>query len=96
MSGMCAHTVTTGRGQVFAYDKLVLALGSHAFIPPIAGADLAGVYAFRNFDDAEKLVGRVRRKRLSEYCCIPSTALLIELIRTLTAPPCTIYFWKDM
>ena len=53
-----AHTVTTGRGQVFAYDKLVLALGSHAFIPPIAGADLAGVYAFRNFDDAEKLVAR--------------------------------------
>ncbi len=44
-------TVITEGGQVFAYDKLVLATGSYPFIPPIPGNDLAHCLAYRTIDD---------------------------------------------
>ena len=34
-----AQTVTTNHGDVISYDKLVLATGSYAFVPPIPGND---------------------------------------------------------
>jgi len=43
--------VRTGTGRSFGYDKLVLATGSYAFIPPIKGADLPGCLAYRTIDD---------------------------------------------
>lgn len=45
-------------GRLQPYSKLILALGSRAFVPAIPGADLPGVYSFRNFDDTEALVAR--------------------------------------
>ena len=44
-------TVTGDDGSVTAYDKLMLATGSSAFIPPIDGVDKEGVFVFRNLDD---------------------------------------------
>lgn len=58
-----ARTITTSVGRVWPYNKLVLCTGSRAHVPPIPGADLPGVYTFRNFDDAEKLVARSFRSR---------------------------------
>ncbi|MFT6092663.1 MAG: nitrite reductase (NADH) large subunit [Pseudohongiellaceae bacterium] len=43
--------VVTVTGRKFGYDKLVLATGSYAFIPPIKGADLPGCLAYRTIDD---------------------------------------------
>ena len=37
------------------YDRLVLATGSQAFIPPIPGVDKDGVFALKTFADAEAL-----------------------------------------
>ncbi|BCJ71128.1 nitrite reductase large subunit [Catellatospora sp. IY07-71] len=37
------------------YDALVLATGSRAFVPPIAGADLPGVFVYRTLDDLAAL-----------------------------------------
>lgn len=39
-----------------AYDRLVLANGSHPFVPPIAGATREGVYAFRTLADTRALL----------------------------------------
>jgi len=50
--------VLTSTGRAIPYSKLVLALGSHAFVPAIPGANLPGVYTFRNFSDAEALLAR--------------------------------------
>src|SRR5216684_3687778 len=38
------------------YDKLVIATGSSALIPPIKGVDKAGVLVFRTLDDARQLI----------------------------------------
>jgi len=42
-------------GRTIAYDKLVLATGSHPFIPPMSGLDLPGVFALRKLDDVDQI-----------------------------------------
>lgn len=39
-------------GQEISYDKLFLATGSHAFLPPIEGCELEGVMTLRGLADA--------------------------------------------
>ncbi|EFQ82441.1 nitrite reductase [NAD(P)H], large subunit [Aeromicrobium marinum DSM 15272] len=43
------------RGTTFAYDRLVLATGSYATVPPIDGADLPGCFVYRTVDDVTEL-----------------------------------------
>lgn len=43
--------VITERGRSFDYDKLVLATGSYAFVPPIPGNDLPNCLTYRTIDD---------------------------------------------
>lgn len=53
-----AKTVTGNDGSVTSFDKLLLATGSSALIPPIEGANKPGVYVFRNLDDTRALIDR--------------------------------------
>jgi nitrite reductase (NADH) large subunit len=57
------RVVTDGRGASCPYDRLVLATGSRAFIPPLPGVGLPGVFTFRNLSDAERLMARTVRSR---------------------------------
>ena len=50
--------VETANGVFWSFDKLVIATGSHAFVPNIPGAELSGVYTFRTADDASALLAR--------------------------------------
>lgn len=43
--------VTTARGSYY-YDQLLLATGSHPFVPPINGLEKEGVFTLRSIDDA--------------------------------------------
>ncbi len=56
-----ARTVTTERGRTEHYDHLVLATGSSAWVPPIEGADLEGVFVYRTVDDVAALRGYVEQ-----------------------------------
>ncbi|MFH1994136.1 MAG: FAD-dependent oxidoreductase, partial [Nitrospinota bacterium] len=47
--------VTTEKGEDYNYDKLLLATGSHAFIPPIDGSEKDGVFTLRSLEDAKKI-----------------------------------------
>jgi NAD(P)H-nitrite reductase large subunit len=47
--------VSDGRGAEHRYDALVIATGSRPFVPPIAGAELPHVHAFRTREDAAAL-----------------------------------------
>ena len=42
-------------GLKFVYTKLIYALGSECFIPPIAGVEKEGVIAIRRLDDTKKV-----------------------------------------
>jgi ferredoxin-nitrate reductase len=50
-----ARTVELADGETLDYDDLVLATGSRPFVPPIPGAELAGVQVFRTLADVHAI-----------------------------------------
>lgn len=48
--------VYTHDGQEHAYDKLIFATGSAAFVPPIKGFDRDGVFVYRTIEDLEMIM----------------------------------------
>jgi nitrite reductase (NADH) large subunit len=47
--------IITQSGERHSYDKLLLADGSHSFVPPIKGAEKKGVFTLRNIKDAQEI-----------------------------------------
>jgi nitrite reductase (NADH) large subunit len=48
-------TVTSAKGRVISYDKLVLATGSYPFVPPVPGHDRANCFVYRTIEDLESI-----------------------------------------
>lgn len=46
-----SKSIKTDGGMTFQYDKLVLATGSYAFVPPIPGNDMSHCLTYRTIDD---------------------------------------------
>ncbi|OZG71158.1 hypothetical protein BTA51_22550 [Hahella sp. CCB-MM4] len=57
------RTIRDQHGRIHAYHKLVLAVGSKAFIPNVPGVNLSGVYSLRSLSDTEALLARRARVR---------------------------------
>jgi nitrite reductase (NADH) large subunit len=66
-----ARTVSAADGTAVRYDKLIIATGSRAFIPPIEGLRrddatlLPGVFAFRTLDDCRQMISAARGRRVA-------------------------------
>jgi nitrite reductase (NADH) large subunit len=58
-----AHNVVDSWGRVQPYSKLILATGARPHVPKIPGITLAGVFTFRDFGDAQRLIARRARTR---------------------------------
>ncbi len=54
------RAVELADGRAIAWEKLILASGASAWVPPLAGADLDGVRVLRSVADARGLAGMVR------------------------------------
>ncbi len=54
-------TVLSVDGQRFDYDKLVLATGSYAFVPPVTGHELPGCHVYRTLDDLDGIRADAQR-----------------------------------
>lgn len=50
-----AKCVTTQNGEIYAYDKLILATGSYPFVPPIPGKEREHCLVYRTIDDLEDI-----------------------------------------
>ncbi|TBO34166.1 nitrite reductase large subunit [Aquabacterium lacunae] len=48
-------TVTTAAGETLPYDKLVLATGSNAFVPPVPGRDRPDCFVYRTIEDLDAM-----------------------------------------
>jgi len=59
-----AKTVTTARGEIIAYDKLVLATGSYPFVPPLPGKDRPACLVYRTIEDLEAIAAAGRESRV--------------------------------
>jgi nitrite reductase (NADH) large subunit len=57
------RTIETAAGASHRYDRLLLAPGARAALPPVAGAERKGVLVLRTLDDAQALLGRLREHK---------------------------------
>jgi len=57
------RVVVSSKGREVAYDKVVLATGSSAFVPPINGARRTGVFVYRTLDDLDAIAAYAKRAR---------------------------------
>jgi nitrite reductase (NADH) large subunit len=53
------RTVTAG-GKTYPYDALLLAAGSHCFIPPVPGSDKQGVFSLKTIEDADAILAAAK------------------------------------
>lgn len=55
--------VREASGHEMSWDKLVLATGSFAFVPPIPGNDGAGCFVYRTLDDLDAIAAKAQHSR---------------------------------
>ena len=90
-----AKVVTSESGIREAYDKLLIATGSRAYIPPIPGVYGAdqrlkpGVFGFRNIDDCNGIIARA--KQSSRAAVIGGGLLGLEAARGLLTHHCEVH-----
>ena len=55
--------VITKKGEEIPYDALLLATGSHSFLPPIKGTEKRGVFALRSVQDSREIKAYAQNKK---------------------------------
>ncbi|MES2730560.1 MAG: nitrite reductase large subunit NirB [Bacteroidota bacterium] len=58
-----AKTIHTQHGNIVPYDKLILATGSSAFVPPIPGVEKDGVFVYRTIEDLDAIISFAKKAR---------------------------------
>ena len=53
--------LTTETGEKFSFDRLLLATGSHSFLPPMEGIDQQGVFSLRHIKDARAILAQAKK-----------------------------------
>lgn len=71
-----AKRLTTETGEALAFDQLLLATGSHSFLPPIKGIDQQGVFSLRHIKDARAILAQA--KNVEEVILIGGGLLGLE------------------
>ena len=90
-----SHMVLAANGVKAHYDKLLIATGSRAFIPPIKGARLArgemrpGVFGFRTIDDTNGIMETAQRSKRAAV--IGGGLLGLEAARGLMNHGCEVH-----
>ncbi len=56
--------VVSMAGERVAYDKLVLATGSKALVPPVPGREASGVFVYRTIEDLEAIQERAKTSKV--------------------------------
>ena len=66
-------TVTSSKGKVLEYDKLVMATGSAPFVPPVPGVDKDGVFVYRTIEDLDLMLDYAKN---AKTCAVIGGGLL--------------------
>lgn len=69
--------VITDKGEV-PYDKLILAVGSRAFVPPIKGVENEGVFTLKKMDDVVRIKEYLERKKPKKAVVIGAGLIGLE------------------
>lgn len=71
------------------YDRLIIATGSNAFVPPINGINTKGIYTISSFNDAEKIKQNLTPEKV--YVCLGGGVLGLEAAVALSSVTKNIY-----
>jgi nitrite reductase (NADH) large subunit len=82
------RTVTDDDGSVTPFDRLPIATGSSAFLPPISGLDKKNVFTFRNLDDTRAILACA--KPGAKAVVIGGGLLGLEAVRGLQVQGCDV------
>jgi nitrite reductase (NADH) large subunit len=63
-------------GTVLAYDRLLVAMGAHPFVPPLPGTHLENVLTVRHLEDADEILDKM--KGIRSCICIGGGVLGLE------------------
>ncbi|NJF26124.1 NAD(P)/FAD-dependent oxidoreductase [Thermococcus sp. Bubb.Bath] len=69
--------VITDKGEV-PYDKLVLAVGSKAFVPPIRGGENEGVFTLKSLDDVRRIKAYIAERKPKKAIVIGAGLIGLE------------------
>jgi len=70
--------VVTTDSNTYLYDKLVLAAGAKAVIPPVSGVNLPGVFTLRTSGDAVNILNWINSRRVRDVVLLGAGAIGIE------------------
>ncbi|MGH2386950.1 MAG: FAD-dependent oxidoreductase, partial [Chloroflexota bacterium] len=71
-------------GQVFPYDRLVIATGARGASPGVEGFDLRGAFILRTIDDAVQIQQHIRRRRCTNALVIGGGPLGLEAAHSMS------------
>jgi NADH oxidase (H2O2-forming) len=80
-----ARTVTTADGNVYPYDKLVLATGGMATVPKIPGVGLKGVFIVRTAQDAVNIHGWLQKGKIKNAVVLGAGAIGMEMAALISS-----------
>ena len=69
--------VITDKGEV-SYDKLILAVGSRAFVPPIRGVDSKGVFTLKSMEDVSRIQAYLKERNPKKAVVIGAGLIGLE------------------
>jgi NADPH-dependent 2,4-dienoyl-CoA reductase/sulfur reductase-like enzyme/ferredoxin len=72
------RAVALGTGERLGFDRLVLATGARADVPPIAGATTPGCFVLRDADDAVRIRAYVQEHRATRAVVVGAGPLAVE------------------
>lgn len=76
-------SLQTGEENDLPYDKLMIATGASASVPPIPGADSKGVFTVANLHDARTIKGLVSKGMVGTAAIIGAGATGLEMAESL-------------
>jgi NADPH-dependent 2,4-dienoyl-CoA reductase/sulfur reductase-like enzyme/ferredoxin len=79
-----SHSIEVEDGNRLPFDRLVLATGSRAFVPPLEGFGMAGSFVLRTIDDGVQVQQYVRRNRSKQAMIVGGGLLGLEAAHELT------------
>ena len=80
-----AKNLESGVTEVYAYDKLIIATGASAVIPPVAGMDKQGVFKMRTPDDAVSMRSYIEENGVKKAVVIGAGFIGLEVAENLKA-----------
>lgn len=80
---MTVRNLQTGAVFTDRYDKLILATGARAALPPIAGMDLPHVFTLRAMADMRRIKAFLDARKLSSAAIVGAGSIGLEMVENL-------------